>query len=168
MQFTQIVLALASIGAASATLDPATSNTKGQCPSTYNCSGTHSITTMLFPGLFFFFFFPSSLSFLCMYVKYPLHIANRNRPSHLRHSHQGVQSHPSRRVLPQHAHKQDTNVCRLRHGPQVRHESRSALWNVLGVHMHEPYERADDGQRGLLDVLLERHGCVFGGGYGVY
>ncbi|KAJ4393027.1 hypothetical protein N0V93_002233 [Gnomoniopsis smithogilvyi] len=40
MHFSHTFRALLSIGAASATLQPATSNTKGKCPSTYNCSAT--------------------------------------------------------------------------------------------------------------------------------
>ncbi|CAN8101476.1 unnamed protein product [Discula destructiva] len=44
MQFSQTLLALVSIGAASATLDPASSNTKGKCPSGYNCTAAEVST----------------------------------------------------------------------------------------------------------------------------
>lgn len=41
MHFTSIFTVLSVPVMVLATLDPATSNTKGSCPSTYNCSGEY-------------------------------------------------------------------------------------------------------------------------------
>jgi hypothetical protein len=44
---TSLIALVFSVSLAAATLDPASSNTKGKCPGTYNCSGKFSYPILL-------------------------------------------------------------------------------------------------------------------------
>jgi hypothetical protein len=72
------------------------------------------------------------------------------------HSLQGLQGHPSGRVLAQHADV-GPDVCRVRNGPPVRLLPRRTLRYLQRLQLHGADERADDGRgRRLLDLLLGR------------
>jgi hypothetical protein len=92
MHCLSFLVLLTASSLAAATLNPCTSNTQGECPQTYNCSGiTHIISTH-----------NGSLLTCSMNSSESLH---RN---------------PSSRMLPQHPHIHYSNLHRLRHRPSIR------------------------------------------------
>lgn len=114
MHFTNILALLAAPIIVAATLDPATSNTKGYKPKSLNCSGTY---TYPIP--------PNSP---------PIHPILT--PSLPLRSIKSLNSNPSRRMLAQHPRLRNPNLRRLRNRPPIRLVQRRSLRNLQRVHLH--------------------------------
>lgn len=107
--WVMMVLA-ASATMVGATLNPASSNTKGKCPSTYNCSGVFFYSSPPPPSVLTFSIPPS-----CLISTPPSHPILSSSPTqklripypslpNRENSCKNLKSHPSRRMFSQHTH----------------------------------------------------------------